>query len=98
VFLSSDDEGAAGLVAALAEQLGFAPVELGKLEEGGALVQARDRTWTQLIFQDFIKFEWRHLRRGAAGAGNCRVGGVPRSFQPLSRQWTRSRLPGLGGP
>jgi len=40
VFLSSDDEGAAASVAALAEQLGFAPVNLGKLEEGGALVQA----------------------------------------------------------
>src|SRR6267154_386924 len=36
VFLASDDEGAAALVAALAEQLGFAPVNLGKLEEGGA--------------------------------------------------------------
>jgi predicted dinucleotide-binding enzyme len=57
VFLSSDDEGAAAAVAALVEQLGFAPVELGKLDEGGALVQARGHTWTQLIFQDFIKFE-----------------------------------------
>jgi 8-hydroxy-5-deazaflavin:NADPH oxidoreductase len=57
VFLSSDNEGAAAPVSALAEHLGFAPVEFGKLEEGGALVQARGRTWTQLIFQDFIKFE-----------------------------------------
>jgi len=57
VFLSSDDEGAAAPVAALAEQLGFAPVYLGKLEAGGALVQARGRTWGQLIFQDFVKFE-----------------------------------------
>ena len=30
------------LVAVLADQLGFAPVDLGKLEEGGALVHARD--------------------------------------------------------
>jgi 8-hydroxy-5-deazaflavin:NADPH oxidoreductase len=57
VFLSSDDESATGPVAALAEQLGFAPVGLGRLEEGGALVQARGRTWTQLIFQDLVKFE-----------------------------------------
>jgi 8-hydroxy-5-deazaflavin:NADPH oxidoreductase len=56
VFLSSDDESATSPVAALAEQLGFAPVGLGKLAEGGALVQARGRTWTQLIFQDFVKF------------------------------------------
>jgi hypothetical protein len=57
VFLSSDDEGAAAPVAALAEQLGFAPVNLGQLEAGGTLVQARGRTWTQLVFQDFVKFE-----------------------------------------
>lgn len=55
VFLSSDDESAAAPVAALAEQLGFAPVWLGTLAEGGALVQARGRAWTQLIFQDLFK-------------------------------------------
>lgn len=56
VFLSSDDEGAAASVAALAEQLGFAPVYLGKFEEGGALVQAReDKSWGPLIFQDLFK-------------------------------------------
>ena len=57
IFLSSDDEDATAPVAALARQLGFAPVELGKLNEGGALVQARGRTWTQLIFQDLFKKE-----------------------------------------
>ncbi len=58
VFLSSDEEGAAALVATLAEQLGFAPVNLGKLEEGGALVQAReDKSWGPLIFQDLFKQE-----------------------------------------
>ncbi len=36
-------------------QLGFAPVKLGKLDEGGALVHARGRTWGLLIFQDFFK-------------------------------------------
>ena len=56
-FLASDDEGAAALVAALAEQLGFAPVNLGKLEEGGALVHARDKRWGPLIFQDLFKKE-----------------------------------------
>ena len=56
VFLSSDDEGAAASVAALADELGFAPVNLGKLEEGGALVQAReDKSWGPLIFQDLFK-------------------------------------------
>jgi predicted dinucleotide-binding enzyme len=57
VFLSSDDEDAIAPVAALAKQLGFAPVTLGKLNEGGALVHARGRTWGQLIFQDLFKKE-----------------------------------------
>ncbi|HEX3677864.1 MAG TPA: NADPH-dependent F420 reductase [Sphingomicrobium sp.] len=57
VFLSSDDEEAIAPVEALAKQLGFAPVKLGKLNEGGALVHARGRTWGQLIFQDLFKKE-----------------------------------------
>lgn len=58
VFLSSDDEAAVAPVAALAERLGFAPVNLGKFEEGGALVQARaDKSWGPLIFQDLFKKE-----------------------------------------
>jgi predicted dinucleotide-binding enzyme len=57
VFLSSDDEDATAPVAALARQLGFAPVALGKLNEGGALVHARGRTWGPLIFKDLFKKE-----------------------------------------
>ena len=57
VFLSGDDENAIAPVAALAKQLGFAPVKLGKLNEGGALVHARGRTWGRLIFQDLFKKE-----------------------------------------
>jgi 8-hydroxy-5-deazaflavin:NADPH oxidoreductase len=57
VFLSSDDEDAIGPAANLAKQLGFAPVKLGKLNEGGSLVHARSRTWGQLIFQDLFKKE-----------------------------------------
>jgi len=57
VFLSGDDEDAIAPVAALAKQLGFAPVKLGKLNEGGALVHARGRIWGQLIFQDLFRKE-----------------------------------------
>lgn len=57
VFLSSDDEDAIAPVAVLAKQLGFAPVKLGKLSEGGALVHARARSWGPLIFQDLFKKE-----------------------------------------
>ncbi len=56
VFLTSDDEDAAADIAALAENLGFAPVKLGALSEGGLLVQAHGNTWGKLIFQDLIKF------------------------------------------
>ncbi|HWL29475.1 MAG TPA: NAD(P)-binding domain-containing protein [Burkholderiaceae bacterium] len=55
IFLASDDDNAVPPVAALAERLGFAPVRLGKLSEGGALVQARGQTWAPLIFQDLVK-------------------------------------------
>jgi predicted dinucleotide-binding enzyme len=55
VFLSSDDESATATVAALAVQLGYAPVSLGKIAEGGQLVQARDKIWAPLIFQDLFK-------------------------------------------
>jgi predicted dinucleotide-binding enzyme len=55
VFLSSDDESATARVATLVEQLGFAPIGLGKLAEGGLLVQARGRTWAPLIFRDLFK-------------------------------------------
>ena len=68
VFLSSDDEGAAAPVAALAEQLGFAPVNLGKLDEGGALVQARGKSWAPLVFQDLFKKE--PVRSTAPTAGS----------------------------
>ena len=57
IFLSSDDEDAIPPVAALAKQLGFAPVNLGKLNEGGALVHARGRAWGPLIFKDLFKKE-----------------------------------------
>jgi predicted dinucleotide-binding enzyme len=57
VFLSSDEEDAIAPVADLAKRLGFAPVKLGKLDEGGALVHARGKTWGRLIFQDLFKKE-----------------------------------------
>jgi 8-hydroxy-5-deazaflavin:NADPH oxidoreductase len=56
VFLASDDEGAAAEVGALAENLGFSPINLGGLSEGGLLVQARGNSWGQLIFKDLAKF------------------------------------------
>ena len=57
VFLASDDEDAATEIGALAENLGFAPIKLGGLLEGGMLVQARGNSWGQLIFKDLVKFD-----------------------------------------
>jgi predicted dinucleotide-binding enzyme len=57
VFLASDDDGAAEKIAELAENLGFAPIKLGGLSEGGLLVQARGNSWGQLIFKDLVKFD-----------------------------------------
>jgi hypothetical protein len=57
VFLASDDDEAAKEIGTLAEQLGFSPIQLGGLSEGGLLVQARGNTWGRLIFKDLIKFD-----------------------------------------
>ena len=56
VFLASDDDAAAE-IGALAENLGFSPIQLGGLSDGGLLVQARGDTWGQLIFKDLVKFD-----------------------------------------
>ena len=57
VFLASDDDAAADEIGALAEKLGFAPINLGGLSEGGLLVQARGNAWGRLIFKDLVKFD-----------------------------------------
>jgi 8-hydroxy-5-deazaflavin:NADPH oxidoreductase len=57
VFLASDDDAAAVEIGALAENLGFSPIKLGGLSEGGLLVQARGNSWGQLIFKDLVKFD-----------------------------------------
>jgi predicted dinucleotide-binding enzyme len=55
VFLASDNDAAAAEIGALAEKLGFAPINVGGLSEGGLLVQARGNSWAPLIFQDLFK-------------------------------------------
>jgi predicted dinucleotide-binding enzyme len=57
VFLASDDDAAAAEIGTLAEKLGFAPIKLGGLSEGGLLVQARGNSWGHLIFKDLVKFD-----------------------------------------
>jgi hypothetical protein len=57
VFLASDDDAAAAEIGALAEDLGFSPIQLGGLSDGGLLVQARGNTWGRLIFKDLVRFD-----------------------------------------
>jgi predicted dinucleotide-binding enzyme len=57
VFLASDDDAAAAEIGALSENLGFAPIKLGGLSEGGLLVQARGNSWGRLIFKDLVEFD-----------------------------------------
>ncbi|WP_083196934.1 NADPH-dependent F420 reductase [Rhizobium sp. AC27/96] len=57
VFLASDDDEAAAQIGTLAENLGFAPIKLGGLSEGGLLVQARGKSWGHLIFKDLVQFD-----------------------------------------
>lgn len=57
VFVASEDEDAATEIGTLAEALGFAPIKVGGLSEGGLLVQARGNTWGHLIFKDLVKFD-----------------------------------------
>jgi len=56
VFLTSDDEVAEAEIGDLAKQLGFAPIRLGGLSDGGQLVQARGNSWGRLIFKDLVSF------------------------------------------
>ena len=44
MFLASEDDAAAAEIGALAENLGFSPIQLGGLSEGGLLVLARGNT------------------------------------------------------
>ena len=55
VLLSSDDSEANKTVAALAEHLGFAPVELGRLNQGGVALHILDSGPGGLIFQNLAK-------------------------------------------
>lgn len=57
VFLSGDDDEAVSAVSDIVHRLGFASVSLGRIAEGGRLVQAQDKSWAPLIFQDVFKKE-----------------------------------------
>jgi len=51
IFIASDSDSGSKHVAAIAETLGFAPVELGRVAEGGRLIQAGNA----LVLRHFIE-------------------------------------------
>ena len=55
VFISSNDADASATVAAVATQLGFAPIELGRLDKGGVPLHALDGGPGGLLFQNVEK-------------------------------------------
>ena len=55
VFVSSNDADASATVAAVASQLGFAPIELGRLDKGGVPLHAVDGIPGGLLLQNVEK-------------------------------------------
>ena len=55
VFLSSDDAEASSEIAAVAEELGFAPIQMGRLDQGGVPLHIVDGKLGGLIFQNVHK-------------------------------------------
>ena len=55
VFVSSNDADASASVAAVVTELGFVPVELGKLAQGGAALHVLDGQPGGLLFQNLVK-------------------------------------------
>jgi hypothetical protein len=55
VFVSSNDADASAAVAAVATQLGFAPIELGRLDQGGVPLHAVGGRPGGLLLQNLVK-------------------------------------------
>jgi 8-hydroxy-5-deazaflavin:NADPH oxidoreductase len=55
VFVSSDDADASSTVAAVATQLGFAPIEMGRLDKGGVPLHVVDGRPGGLLLQNLAK-------------------------------------------
>lgn len=51
VFVASNSPAASAAVADLANQLGFAPIQLGRIDEGGVLIQARNALTLRNLYE-----------------------------------------------
>jgi predicted dinucleotide-binding enzyme len=66
VFISSNDDAAANEVKILAEQLGFSPILLGRIDEAGRLLQIDGG----LILHNLVEWPFKERNRGA-NAQHC---------------------------
>jgi predicted dinucleotide-binding enzyme len=57
VFVSSNDADASATAAAVATQLGFAPIELGRLDQGGVSLDALGDRPGALLLQNLVKID-----------------------------------------
>jgi 8-hydroxy-5-deazaflavin:NADPH oxidoreductase len=55
MFVSSNDADASSAVAAVASQLGFAPIEVGRLDQGGVPLHVVDGRPGAFLFQNLVK-------------------------------------------
>lgn len=55
VFVSSDDTDASAVIAGLATRLGFAPIKLGRLDQGGLPLNVHDGHAGALLSQNLVK-------------------------------------------
>lgn len=51
IFVASDSAPASTEIAKIAERLGYSPVELGRIDEGGRLIQARNSLVLRLLLE-----------------------------------------------
>ena len=69
IFVSSNDPEAAGTVASIATQLGFAPVQLGSIDQGGVPLHVLGGKPGGLLLQNLAKLTG--MEKGTSPPGSC---------------------------
>ena len=91
VFVSSNDSAASAVVAGLCTDLGFAPIELGRIDEGGVLIQARNalvlRELYELRRSSKRAFRWTRLLSGISPPAPGRSTPSTRPSRSRSATW-----------
>jgi predicted dinucleotide-binding enzyme len=81
VFVSSNDGDASATITALASQLGFAPIELGRLDKGGTPLHVVGGKPGGLLLQNLVKIDdcrWRHALSEVLAWQRCSTCVTPR--------------------